>query len=111
MARATPGGTVRDGLLAALDVPGSTPAGRASDILGNGSRMRASDTVPWAVWSAAHHLDNLADALWTTAEGFGDVDTTCAITGGVVGARTGLGQVPGTWLAQCEELPGWVAAV
>ncbi|MFE3936758.1 ADP-ribosylglycohydrolase family protein, partial [Streptomyces goshikiensis] len=61
------------------------------------------------LWSAARNLDSLADALWTTAEGLGDVDTTCAITGGTVAARTGTSAVPGSWLARREPLPGWLA--
>lgn len=109
VARATPEGVIRDGLRAALKLPGTTPVDKVVTVLGNGRKIRASDTVPFAVWAAAHHLDSLTDALWTTAEGFGDVDTTCAITGGIVGARTGLGAVPDPWLAQCEDLPEWVA--
>ncbi len=66
---------------------------------------------PFALWSAAHHVDSLSDALWTTAEGFGDVDTTCAITGGTVAARTGRAGVPADWLARCEALPDRVDAV
>lgn len=92
--------------------------------LGNGAAMRAAPLGAWfhddldhaiaqatlaaQVWSAAHHQDSLTDALWTTAEGLGDVDTTCAITGGIVAARTGLTGVPDTWLSRREPLPGWV---
>ncbi|MFI6154306.1 ADP-ribosylglycohydrolase family protein [Kitasatospora sp. NPDC051170] len=101
-------GRVRDGLRRAAEVPGGTEAWRAADLLGNGQRISAADTVPFALWSAAHHLDSLTDALWTTAEGLGDVDTTCAITGGVVAARTGLAEVPGDWLYLREPLPDWV---
>lgn len=107
-AELTPAGAIRDGLLHAADLPPDTPAWKASDILGNGRRIRASDTAPFAIWSAAHHLDNLTDALWTTAEGLGDVDTTCAITGGIVAARTGLRGVTARWLELAEALPEWV---
>jgi ADP-ribosylglycohydrolase len=84
-----------------------TPAWKAADALGNGQRITAADTVPFALWSAAHHLDDLPGALWTTAEGLGDVDTTCAITGGVVAARTGMDGVPARWLELTESLPDW----
>jgi ADP-ribosylglycohydrolase len=104
----TPSGPVRDGLLRAAEIPGDFPPWRAADLLGSGARVRADDTVPFALWSAAHHLDSLGDALWTTAEGLGDVDTTCAITGGVVAARTGLAGVPEEWPARREPLPDWV---
>jgi ADP-ribosylglycohydrolase len=104
-------GVVRDGIADAASLPAGTPAWKASDRLGNGQRIRASDTVPFALWSAAHHLDDLPGALWTTAEGLGDVDTTCAITAGVVAARTGLAGVPRQWLDLCEPLPEWTEAL
>ncbi|MCW2948249.1 MAG: ADP-ribosylglycohydrolase family protein [Actinoallomurus sp.] len=112
----TPASATREGLLRAADLPDDLPAWKAADILGNGSRIRADDTVPFALWSAAHHIDHLTEALWTTAEGLGDVDTTCAITGGVVAARTGRGDMggagpaiaPGEWLHLAEPLPRWV---
>lgn len=101
---ATPRGAVRDGLARAVDVPFDTEPWQASDILGNGQRIRADDTVPFAVWTAARHHDDLEAALWATAEAFGDVDTTCAITGGIVGARTGVDGVPRAWLERREGL-------
>ncbi|MFF4340575.1 ADP-ribosylglycohydrolase family protein [Kitasatospora sp. NPDC001540] len=109
VAARTPAGAVREGVRAAAELSPGTEPWRAADLLGNGQRVRASDTVPFALWSAAHHLDSLTDALWTTAEGLGDVDTTCAITGGVVAARTGLTAVPAAWRERREGLPGWVA--
>jgi ADP-ribosylglycohydrolase len=102
----TPDSAVRDGLARAAELPFGTEPWKASDILGNGQRIRADDTVPFAVWSAARHPDDLVSALWTTAEGFGDVDTTCAITGGIVAARTGVDAVPAEWLERREPLPG-----
>ncbi|MGW7610282.1 ADP-ribosylglycohydrolase family protein [Streptomyces sp. NPDC054766] len=106
VASATPRSAVRDGLERAAGLPFSTAPWKASDILGNGQRIRADDTVPFAVWCAARHPDDLTAALWSTAEGFGDVDTTCAITGGIVAARTGVEAVPADWLRRREALPG-----
>lgn len=103
----TPPGPVRDGLLRAGDLPGDVAPEEAAEVLGNGSRVRADDTVPLALWSAAHHSRSLVDALWTTAGALGDVDTTCAITGGVVAAAVGTAGVPESWLARCEPLPDW----
>ena len=37
----------------------------------------------------------------------GDVDTTCAIVGGIVGARVGIEGIPSDWLARREPLPRW----
>lgn len=100
----TPEGAVRDGLLRAVEVPFATEPWKAADLLGNGQRIRADDTVPFALWTAARHPGDLEAALWATAEGFGDVDTTCAITGGVVGAATGVEGVPAEWRARREPL-------
>ncbi|MFD8964421.1 ADP-ribosylglycohydrolase family protein [Streptomyces sp. NPDC059568] len=107
VAEATPEGPVRDGLARAAELPFTTEPWKAADVLGNGGRIRADDTVPFAVWTAARHRDDLPAALWSTAEGFGDVDTTCAITGGIVAARTGTGSVPAQWRERREPLPLW----
>jgi ADP-ribosylglycohydrolase len=45
---------------------------------------RPPDTVPYAIWCAARHLDDLVEALWATVSVGGDIDTTCAIVGGIV---------------------------
>ncbi|MDK0522217.1 ADP-ribosylglycohydrolase family protein [Streptomyces sp. ML-6] len=100
----TPGGLVHEGLCRAVDVPFTTEPWKAADLLGNGQRIRADDTVPFALWTAARHPDDLEAALWATAEGLGDVDTTCAITGGVVGAATGIDGAPEPWLRRREPL-------
>ncbi|MFJ6849933.1 ADP-ribosylglycohydrolase family protein [Streptomyces sp. NPDC091271] len=100
----TPEGLVRDGVLRAAEVPFAAEPWKAADLLGNGSRIRADDTVPFALWTAARHPGDLEAALWSTAEGFGDVDTTCAITGGVVGAATGVEDVPAEWRRRREPL-------
>ncbi|MDT0268709.1 ADP-ribosylglycohydrolase family protein [Streptomyces sp. DSM 44915] len=107
----TPASAVRDGLVRAAGLPADTGPAAAAAELGSGYRMRADDTVPFALWSAAHRLDELTEALWRTAEGLGDVDTTCAIAGGVVGARVGLAGVPVEWSRRAEPLPAWVAAL
>ncbi|MFH9824790.1 ADP-ribosylglycohydrolase family protein [Streptomyces bobili] len=110
VAALTPDSATRDGLGRAGALHFGTEPWRASDLLGNGQRIRADDTVPFAVWTAARHPDDLVSALWATAEGFGDVDTTCAITGGIVAARTGVDAVPERWLRRREALPGGVAS-
>jgi ADP-ribosylglycohydrolase len=107
VAARTPAGAVRDGITRAAALGGGTAPWKAADVLGNGQRVTAADTVPFALWSASHHLDDLEAALWATAEGLGDVDTTCAITGGVVAARTGLAGIPAQWLELTEPLPAW----
>ncbi|WP_181957512.1 ADP-ribosylglycohydrolase family protein [Streptomyces paludis] len=104
VAEATPPGPVRDGLARAAELPFTTEPVAAAALLGSGRAIRADDTVPFAVWTAARHRDDLTAALWSTAEGSGDTDTTCAITGGIVAARTGTGAVPAVWRARREPL-------
>ncbi|MGP3924711.1 ADP-ribosylglycohydrolase family protein [Streptomyces sp. 8N616] len=111
IAARTPRSAVRRGLIRASELTYDTQPREAADVLGSGSRIRADDTVPFALWCATHHLSDLTEALWATAEGQGDVDTTCAIAGGVVAARTGIADVPAQWLERCEPLPGWVERV
>ncbi|GAA4949106.1 ADP-ribosylglycohydrolase family protein [Yinghuangia aomiensis] len=104
----TPYSEVRGGLRKAAELPEGSSVRLAVTVLGSGQRISCPDTVPFALWTAAWHQDDLVDALWTTASGQGDIDTTCAITGGVVACRTGLGAVPDAWLAATEALPDWV---
>jgi ADP-ribosylglycohydrolase len=77
-------------------------------MLGCGLEISAVDTVPYAIWCAAGHLGDLTEALWATALPGGDIDTTCAIVGGIIGGRTGLTGVPAHWLSACEALPAFV---
>ncbi|MGA5817434.1 ADP-ribosylglycohydrolase family protein [Kitasatospora sp. NPDC094028] len=102
-----PAGDVRSGLRIAARMPEHTSVRHAANVLGSGLMISAPDTVPFALWSAAGHLDSLPEALWHTLEGWGDKDTTCAIAGGVVAARTGTADVPAAWLAARETLPDW----
>ncbi|MFI9050216.1 ADP-ribosylglycohydrolase family protein [Streptomyces sp. NPDC053427] len=105
VAARTPDGPVREGLLRAAGLPPETAPEQAAEILGSGRRVRADDTVPYALWCAARHPEDLTAALWATAAGLGDVDTTCAIAGGVVAARTGTGALPEEWARRREPLP------
>jgi ADP-ribosylglycohydrolase len=103
---------VRSGLLVAANLPERTSVRHAASVLGSGTLISAPDTVPFALWSAAGHLNDLPEALWQTVGGWGDRDTTCAIAGGVVAARTGTGSVPTAWLQARESIPaasGWDA--
>jgi ADP-ribosylglycohydrolase len=91
----------------AAALPPGTSVRHAASVLGSGVLISAPDTVPFALWSAAGHLDDLPEALWQTVAGWGDRDTTCAISGGVVAARTGTGAVPAPWLQAREPIPAW----
>jgi len=71
--------------------------------LGTGNQVSCQDTVPFCLWCAAFNLDNFEQALWLTAKGLGDVDTTCAIVGGIV--TLSAKEIPALWLQRREPLP------
>lgn len=103
----TPAGLVRDGIgnavvLSKLDDPRSAAAS-----LGNGREISAQDTVPFALWAASKNLDDFAAGFWATASAGGDIDTTCAIVGGIIAARTGPASIPAEWRTRAEPLPNW----
>jgi ADP-ribosylglycohydrolase len=103
----TPPGDVHDGLQRASEA--RPKLGNAADdaivvaaALGNGSRVTAPDTVPFALWCATRHLDSYADAIWTAISAGGDIDTNCAIVGGIVALSAGRDPIPPEWLTARE---------
>jgi ADP-ribosylglycohydrolase len=100
----TPESAVRDGIDRALALPASTTTLDAALTIGNGARGSAQDTVPFALWCAARSLESYECALWETINGGGDLDTNCAIVGGIVAMRTGADAIPPEWLARREPL-------
>ena len=105
--RFTPPGLVHDGVRRAVDLAGADPADAAAE-LGAGGRISAPDTVPLALWVVARHPDDYAEAVWTVAALAEDVDTLCAIVGGIVASRLGEDAIPAEWRAATEPLPSWV---
>ena len=103
----TPPGQVHDGIRLATTIQDADPADAAS-ALGNGRRLSAPDTVPLALWVAIRHLDDYPEAVWTAAPVAEDVDTVCAIVGGIVAGRVGSAGIPAQWRQACEPLPSWV---
>ena len=99
----TPAGMTRDGLEQAAQLAADTPVEQVAELLGSGQQISAQDTVPFAVWCAAHHLDSFEEAFWTTVRGLGDRDTTCAMVGGIVALSSR--EVPAAWIAAREPLP------
>lgn len=102
-----PRSAVGAGLRRARDMLDYGDAGTVAAVLGNGRRTSAHDTVPFALWSAARSLGDFEQAFWVTAQAGGDVDTTCAIVGGILAAGS-AGAPPAHWSAQTEELPDWL---
>ncbi|WKX18208.1 MULTISPECIES: ADP-ribosylglycohydrolase family protein [unclassified Streptomyces] len=102
-----PKSAVGAGLRRARDMLDYGDAATVAAVLGCGRRTTAHDTVPFALWSAARALGEYETAFWTTAQVGGDVDTTCAIVGGVVAAGKD-GAPPAEWAGRVEALPAWM---
>lgn len=73
-------------------------------LLGNGSHISCQDTVPFCLWVAAAYLHDYEKAIVQTIRARGDIDTNCAIVGGIVALAVGEAGIPSDWLAQREEL-------
>jgi ADP-ribosylglycohydrolase len=105
-----PRSAVQAGLRRARDMLDYGDATTVAAVLGCGRRTSAHDTVPFTLWAAARHLGDFAQAIWTTAQVGGDVDTTCAIVGGIVAAAE-AGAPPQEWLERIEPLPEWTPSL
>lgn len=87
----------------ALTVPKDYHSETIKTILGNGSKIMAQDTVPFALWCAAHHLSNFEDALWKAVSVLGDRDTICAIVGGITIMSSASTCIPQSWMDSVEK--------
>ncbi|MFF3492371.1 ADP-ribosylglycohydrolase family protein [Streptomyces sp. NPDC002795] len=101
-----PRSAVGAGLRRAKDMLDYGDASTVAAVLGCGRRTTAHDTVPFAIWSAARGLGDFEGAFWSTAQVGGDMDTTCAIVGGIV-ASDADGAPSAEWLGRTEALPAW----
>lgn len=104
-----PPGKVHDGIAEARRMLTVADPETVAYFLGNGRQVAAHDTVPFTMWAAARHQADFERAVWATAAAGGDIDTTCAIVGGIIAAGTGHGSLPDTWLRATEPLPSWIA--
>ena len=100
----TPMGPTHEGIRRSIGMLAAEHITVAAE-LGNGSRVIASDTVPFAVWCAATHLDDFVGACWSCVEVGGDIDTTCAMAGGIIVGAVGLAGIPEDWRMSREPLP------
>ena len=104
-----PLGQVRDGVLKAKDLPLETPIGKAIEVLGNGTHVTCQDTVPLCCWLAIKALtryqvpDMYEKSIIETSMAFGDVDTNCAIVGGIIGI---VSPPPEKWSKFCNPMEG-----
>lgn len=96
----TPAGETRSGIERARKLSLDTWQHHAAEQLGNG----AQDTVPFCLWIVARHLDDFTEALWSTVHVGGDIDTNCAIVGGILALAVGSEGLPRGWIARREPL-------
>lgn len=105
--RRVPQSQVRDGIIKAQALPNDTPLGKVIEVLGNGSHVTCQDTVPlccWLVMKAmeTYRSDELYEkAIIETSMAFGDVDTNCAIVGGIIGI---VCPPPQKWSQFCKPM-------
>ena len=86
-----------------LSVPYHYHIETVKTILGNGSKIMAQDTVPFALWCAAYNLHNFKESLWKAVSVLGDRDTICAIVGGITMMSTEEKNIPQKWLDLVED--------
>lgn len=86
-----------------ISVPYTYRIETVKTILGNGSQIQAKDTVPFAIWSAAHNLNDFQEALWKAVSILGDRDTICAIVGGITIMSSDEKSVPANWIDSVED--------
>lgn len=113
----TPASPTRDKLRRACELGLAFDVQLAGEELGTGSNITSRDTVPFALWVCARHLDSYEEAMWTATAHPGldhasnallsaiDRDTIGAIVGGVVACAVGLDGIPVLWREATERLP------
>ncbi len=101
----TPESKTRRGIVIASQTSPSIEIETVAKALGNGSLVTAPDTVPFALWVAAKHLDDYAASLKQAILAGGDCDTNAAIVGGIVALSAGRENIPTKWRQQKERLP------
>jgi ADP-ribosylglycohydrolase len=102
----TPAGQTRSGIEQAAILPLDTWQFEAAMQLGNGEQVSAADTVPFCLWMVARHLGDYTEAMWNTVRVGGDIDTNCAIVGGILALAVSPEGIPRGWI-DCREPLVW----
>ncbi len=79
--------------------------------LGNGVSGYVYHTVPVSLFTWYHHFGNFEDAITSVIMCGGDTDTLAAITGGMMGAVTGVGGIPKKWLQGIIDYPHGISFI
>lgn len=98
-------GDTRRGIAKAYQLLDFTSPQAVARIVGNGIGITCPDTVPFTIWTAARYRGNFREAIAATASVGGDIDTNCAIVGGIVALGVGWEDVPKAWIDAIEPLP------
>jgi len=99
----TPESDIKYKLKKAATLPANYDIRTIVSILGNGTKLTAQDTVPFALWCAACHLFDFSAAIWTAVSGLGDRDTIAAIVGSIVALSATDDTIPQQWIRQAEK--------
>src|SRR5262249_42298745 len=100
----TPPGATRKRIELALQLGLDEWEFEVANVLGDGSDITSCDTVPFCLWVATKHLDDFPEALWTPIRVHGDIDTNCAIIGGIVSLSHGEAGIPIEWRKNREAI-------
>lgn len=100
-----PQSVTREGISLALELGPEVSVEEAARRLGSGYHVTTQDTVPFVIWCSARFMGDYRRALKKTIQGGGDLDTTCAMVGGIVVMSTGVEGIPQEWLRRREALP------
>lgn len=104
-----PQGQVYDGIVRAKSLPDHTPISVLIEKLGNGTHVTCQDTVPLCIFLTIRALtqykieEMYEKVMIETCQCFGDVDTNCAIVGGMIGV---ISQPPEKWVRYCQPMDG-----
>jgi ADP-ribosylglycohydrolase len=104
-----PKGQVYNGIVRASNLLFDTPLPKLIEILGNGTHVTCQDTVPLCIFLTIKALtqykveEMYENAIIETSKAFGDVDTNCAIVGGIISI---VSPPPMKWIRFCTPMEG-----
>jgi ADP-ribosylglycohydrolase len=99
-----PKGPMRSAIERAGNIPREFAIETAARTLGNGSDKTALHTVPLCIWLSVRSMTDFEEGIWQSIAAGGDIDTICAIVGGIVIMNTGRFSIPREWLQSREDL-------
>jgi ADP-ribosylglycohydrolase len=105
----TPDSEVKNGLLKAMAMSYDAPTAKVIESLGNGTHVTCQDTVPMCCYMVSKAIcrypksEMYEKAIVETSTAFGDVDTNCAIVGGIIAV---VSPAPDKWVKFCQPMEG-----